>query len=79
MPTSNAGRTVLTRSASQMVDVDLANDTNVGFMTPMHSSQSMFSDLVDSDSPLRDLSLETAYAKVGTLLCLIVGLVYASF
>lgn len=62
-----------------MVDVDLANDTNVGFMTPMHSSQSMFSDLVDSDSPLRDLSLETAYAKVGTLLCLKVGLVYASF
>lgn len=62
--TSSTRGTVLTRSASQMVDVDLANDTNVGFMTPMHTSQSMFSDLVDSDSPLRDLSLETAYAKI---------------
>lgn len=65
MPTSGSGRTVpLTRSASQMVDIDTVGENGVGFMTPMHTSQSMFSDIVDSDSPLRDLSLETAYAKV---------------
>lgn len=63
---SNGGRAMssLTRSASQMVDFDPSTDNNLGFMTPMHTSQSMFSDIVDSDSPLRDLSLETAYAKV---------------
>lgn len=63
--TTVSGRTVsLTRSASQMVDLDPISENGVGFMTPMHTSQSMFSDIVDPDSPLRDLSLETAYAKI---------------